>query len=815
MDYVERSLQSLEWPEFLNYYKNLCYSPAASAIAGSTAPPPQQLDSEKLLDLTAEAISLIQASNFAFLGKLNPLDSHFDLLNKKACLSTQELFDLFCLLSIGLETNAILRQKDKQNFAPKIIDNFSGLLDFSDIHSRISNILDEDGEIRENASEALEKLYRKLSKAKAKAQELIHRELKSAQKSNHAQDSYVDFREGKFVLPIRAEMQSEYRGTIVERSASKATVFMEPHSLRPINNELAQFDALIEEEIYRILRQISDELSGFTEDLLDLYFRLRDLDLTIARARVAKDLEGELKCTQPKFTNCFEIKDFFHPLLRKVIAENEIVTNDFLIENDTKSVLISGPNTGGKTVVLKALGIVCQMAKCGFFLPARDGAKIPYFAQILSHIGDEQSIELSLSSFSSSALIVKEIIEQADSSTLVLIDEIFASTDPKEGAALSAACMNALIDKGALTIVTTHFSELKSLAEENSRILNASMQFDQVEQIPKFKLILGVPGKSWALETATRFGFSPKIIEEARNRLGDTHQEVEALIDQLHRDESEVQKEVQQIKALKLNIEKEREELNATITKLREKVRTIRNDLHNEYAAKFRTTMRKAEELIEKYKGALKNSPKLHEEMTEARTALGDVNESFDSSFKNSIEEIVPEVKPQGESITLSSAPTRQPQKGDNIIVISSRIKGVLINEPTDEKALIQAGILKVRLSWEEIEFDDNQDSSKEKSQRQSNRKARANELISSECAPEINLIGLRVDEALTRVEEYLDQFSRSNRPSIRIIHGHGSGKLKRSIREFLRESAYGFIYRAGDDTEGGDGCTVVLENNS
>lgn len=795
MENVERSLQSIEWPDFLNYYSGLCFSPAATTLANEIHAPASQAESEQLLGLCSEAIHLLENSNFACLQSLHELDRHFDLLDKQACLSINELFEIFQLLKSSLEISIIFQNRDNLAKTPMLSNEFSKHLDCKDLHNQVNRIIDEDGGIREDASEKLFSLFKKQGRAKRKAQEAIQKELKAAQKSKHTQDSYVDIRDGKFVLPVRSEMQSEFRGIVVERSASKATVFMEPLALRNLNEEISRISLEIEEEIYRILRTISDILSMYSRDLLNWYTGLRDLDLTLARGRVAKNFSECKGSSKPIFATTFTLKEFYHPLLH--LPKEEVVCNDLELDKDTRAILISGPNTGGKTVILKAIGLICQLAKCGFYVPAEEGATLPYYSQILSHVGDEQSIELSLSSFSSSALIIKEIIECADHSTLVLIDEIFASTDPREGAALSSACIAKLIELGSMTIVTTHFSELKSLAEEFKAIQNASMQFDQIKQIPEFKLILGVPGKSWALETAKRFGFSNSIIEDARARLGTTHQEVEALIDQLHKDESEAQREVQHIKALKLNIEKERNELQQAIEKLREKVRTIRHDLHEEYAAKFRASMRKLESLVDSYKEKLKNSTSFHEEMTEAKSAINELKQGFKGSFGANVDPVKTKEHTQKKYL---------PQKGNSVRILSSGILGSLLNEPSQAKALVQAGILKIRLDWNEIEMADTG------SPRHKNRKTIT---ASSDCPAEINLIGLSIDEALPRLQEYIDLFSRSNRPSGRIVHGHGSGKLKRFVRDFLRESAYGFPFRPGDESEGGDGCTVISEVES
>ena len=666
----------------------------------------------------------------------------------------------------------------------------SKLSNMQSLYKEIVSKIDKDGKVKDDASPELKRLRREDESVHRQAQQKVQALLSKAQKDGVAQEDYFDLRDGRYVIPIRRESQSAMEGVIYDSSSSQLTVYIEPKSLRDWNDRIRQLIILIEEEIEKILRELTAKVFPQHRELNTSYAELLNFDLFMGRARMAKSFAKFKHSAPASFGENFKLTGLFHPLLKLVLAADEVVTSDFELDNRGSAVVISGPNTGGKTVLLKAIGICSVMAKCGFHLPADAHPVLPYYSKVLAQIGDEQSIEKSLSSFSSSVIILTEIISAADTNTLVLIDEILSSTDPKEATALSSAILENLSDLGATTVVTTHFSDLKALSEENERVVNASMEFDKEKLMPRYRLQMGVPGKSWAIETAQRLGMPQAIIERAISHLAEDHVQLEQLLSSLSEKQGALDKEREKAAQNRTEYQDALERVRNLNSDLRDK----RQKLYSEFEKKYQEARTQAsvrlDEMAKQYKDKLSLLP---------------VHESPKRDLKKGKEEIrgVLKIEPP---ITKRNKPST-PQafiKGCLVEVPSLNTVGTLLSDPQTESkkpAKVLVGIIRMRMPWKDLVFVSGPKQTAPK-------KSSYTEVPT--CAAELNLIGKRVDEAIDLASHFIDLAVRSQKPSVRIVHGHGSGALKQAIRKMLESSSYDVKFRAGTKHEGGDGCTVV-----
>ncbi len=793
MDIIKSSLQSLEWFRFLEQYSGFCASLPAKLQALHLEIPDEQAESEKLLQLSQEGLGIIEMEQFPPISSLQEMATPFQRLAKAACLTGQELHAFAKLMEISHQVRQVF-QKTKDKF-PECHALASSITSFPDLQKKISHCIEPDGGVKDSASSRLGKLRREEQKAHERAREAVEKILRRAIRAGIAQDQYFDIRDGRYVIPIKRAYRKQVPGLSFESSTSRATAYVEPFALRDWNDKIRQIQIDIEEEVYKILHELTGKLVPHSEVLWENYNSTIRIDLTLGRARFAQDFQSYKHATPVTFSSTMELLDLYHPLLRKLLPAEELVTNSVLIPPDTHCVIISGPNTGGKTVLLKAMGLLAMMSRCGFLLPCGENSTIPYFKKVLVQIGDEQNIEEHLSSFSSSVAIIKNILEIADSSTLVLIDEILNSTDPAEATALSGAILSELTQRGVTVFVTTHFSELKEMEAEN--LLHASMEFDVKKMEPKYRIRLGIPSSSWAIETAQRLGIPSKIIQDATRRFQDSHGKVDHLITKIESKESEIESARKELDEKKIEMERE---LKRT-TEMQKKVQSERENLGIRFEAEIKKikaqAFAEASTIVQEYKGKLEKLPHMYEEVVKGSRRLLqakaiEVPQEFQSTPKET----------ESKNVFM--------RVGAVVKIQNLRMKGKLLNDPKNKQAEVQVGNMKVRAPWDELILLE-EDSTKNKKKHSPGTRT---SLSISDCPEELNLIGLRVEDATTRLEEFLDRAVRSTRISVRIIHGHGSGALKKATRLFLKNSAYGVQFHPGSNEEGGDGCTIVeLEN--
>ncbi len=794
---MDPSLSSLEWPSLLRHYSQHCSSAPAKALALEILPADSQAEAEQKLELTHEALQALEAQLHHGLSGLDVIDPVLERLVRQAVLDGRELLQVAKLSEISSDLRAAFSSERTPHLSV-LATSIPGL---KSLVSPIRHAIDEDGIVRDSASPTLRSLRDQERKLHSEARERLEAVLQHSFREGHLQDKFFDFRDGRYLIPVKAEFKSKVPGFVVESSATRATVFMEPESVRASNDRIKQTQLLIEEEIYRILQELSSRVHPRAEECVHAYELCIDIDLALGRGSFARQYGSLRGVSRPTFADHFYLDALYHPLLAFVIPPEKIMRNAVLLGPERTVLVISGPNTGGKTVLLKAVGLSSLMARSGFFLPSAGEARLPFFGHVLAQIGDAQNLELSLSSFSGSVLHLKEMLEAANNQSLVLIDEILHATDPDEATALSRAILLSLQRKGAFAIVTTHLNGLKVSGEEAFE--SASMEFDPEKLSPTYRLRMGVPGSSRALEIGLKLGLPPAVIDEARSYLSQERLQEQSAVDQLEGRERELQNAREELQSVQHTLEEERERYSTLNAELASHKKRFRSEALEKLRDQQRSALQEVEHLISTYKKKLRSVDEKHSAALEAQADTEKVRARF-REIQASLDEIAPPLTPAkpAEEPTLQSflrqnAPVR---------VLSLQSDGVLLSDPTASRAKpaeVMVGTMRLRVPWDQLE-------PKAGAGKITSRGHHHLSAATPDVPAEVNLIGKTVDEASDFLAQFLDRAARSGRPSVRIVHGHGSGALRKAIRELLRSSPYEMKYRPGTAQEGGEGCTVV-----
>lgn len=798
---MESDLTSLEWPSLLRHYSVHCQSAPAKLAALSITPAEELSEANALLELTDQARRALDIGPFNFLSGLDALEPVLERLVRSSVLDGRELLHLSRLARISQELHDLLGGNEAKNNCPGLSARATAIPSLAAITAPISYAIDEDGQVRDSASPLLRSLRDQERKYHSDAREKVDNILQQAFRDGYLQEKFFDFRDGRYLIPVRSEFKSRVPGFVMESSASRATVFMEPASLRDINDKIKQTQLLVEEEIYRILGELSRKLHPQAEEFVSAYELTVELDLTLARAAFAGRYGSLRGVSRPEFTDHFEMDGLYHPLLGFVLPPEKIIRNGFKLGPGKSVLIISGPNTGGKTVLLKAIGLCSLMARAGFFIPCAGEAKLPFFQKVLAQIGDSQNLELSLSSFSGSILHLKEILEGARGKSLVLIDEILHATDPDEATALSRAILADLQAKGAYAIVTTHLNGLKV---SESAFESASMEFDPERLSPTYRLRVGVPGSSRALEIALKLGLEPRLIDDARSFLSEEKVEEQSAVDQLEARERELASAKEEVQLMTQLLEEERGRLAQLNRELAIHKKRFREDALEKMQDRERAAMAEVERTIATYKKRLPSVQEKHEAAVEGAQETEKLKQEF-AELHAALDEIAP-AAPEPEEIE-EEAPTAFRQNG-SVRLLAMKTEGILLSDPhaspRAKVAEVMVGNLRMKAAWDQLE-------PKAEPKRKTS-PHRASDLRSEDMSvpTELNLIGKTVDDSLTAVGQYIDRAARSGRAFVRIVHGHGSGALRKAVREFLKKSSYDLKYRPGTPQEGGEGCTVV-----
>ena len=764
----------LDWQELLQTLSTHATSERGKEACLKTEALPNAESAKNSMEniLSGQALlSETETPEFSILDSIGPI---LDRLNIHAVLDIKELVFLRSFLNTADALKAAL----KAHKSPWSDSASAKLADFKPQLSAINHVVAPNGDINEDASRTLSSLCeerRRLSRDIARTLDQI---IARRQMENYLQDKYVTNREGRMVIPVKSGNQHDVKGLIHDASQTKQTVFMEPEEVVPLNNRLREVQIQIQDEIIKILTELSHHLARFHNSFVNADETLLNCEVTLAKSRLNKRLSGHLI----HFSENKEIslKDLRHPLL--VLQGVEVVPNAVSLNKDKRVLLLSGPNAGGKTILLKALGLAAQMARSGMPLAAAEGSRLPFFEIVDPIIGDLQSVDQNLSSFSSHMSRLTKALTYNGFETLVLVDEICGTTDPEEGAALARSFIENFCHQKIFAVVTSHLGPLKENWPPDLGVEHGSLEFDTRTNRPTFQLLLGIPGRSLALSVAQRWGVPQEVIERARSYLSPVSKRRSSELE-------EIESFKQQILELKNQTTKDRDEARKSKETYLELVKKFREQKDRWLEKASEKAQKKIENLIEEARQDRLKNRTLHDlksELPEIIKAKGNSGkpQSLDE-FKNLFKPGTP--------------------------AFSTRLgRQVLIQGEPDSKGqvLVLADSMRVQLPWHGL-VSMNVNPSEEKSVT-IRRSGAASAIPTDDDAPELDLRGKRIDDALPILEKWLDDCMRNQKDNIKIIHGYGTEQLKKSVRQFLSKSRYVQTWKAGDASSGGDGVTWV-----
>jgi len=749
----------------------------------------------RLQRLTAEALHLEQLGIDIPLGGARDVREQAGAAELGQVLMASELLDVADASRAAVTVRRALARLSAET--PLLSTIAAGIGDLDPLRNLIGAAINDNGEVRDDASPELRQIRREVLTAHDQLQQRMQSLSVSASLRSALQEPIVTIRDGRYVLPVKTDFRGAVPGVVHDTSASGATVYVEPLAVVELGNRWRELQVQERREVDRILRELSRSVGDARADLIDAIERLGQIDLTVAKGRLGREMHatdlhqrgpqrwlidapGELRLVEAR-----------HPLL-----DGEVVANTIIVGGEHHALLITGPNTGGKTVALKTAGLLTLMALAGLAVPADAGSTVPVYESAFADIGDEQSIEQSLSTFSGHMTSIISVLERADERSLVLLDELGAGTDPTEGAALAVAIVDRLLASGASLIATTHHSELKLYAHRTPDVVNASVEFDVESLSPTYRLTIGLPGQSNALAIASNLGMPSDVIEAARGGLSTEERELESMLAELRGQLSVAETraeragaDAERAEGLRVDRERELNQLAADATRLREDARI-----------RVREELRDVRRLLEKSKREI--------EAARLAQAEADFGRAEQAATKLRAE---PEPEPELAPIISFEPPWSLPDVAEPIEVATGvtvwlrgvGVPGEALSDPDERGEFeVQLGALRTRVRLEQV---------------QSTAEPRIDEASSKLRLPaapwtpsEIEVRGQRIDEAIPRVEQFLDAAARSGHGRVRLIHGRGTGTLRRAVRELLDGHPLVTGYATAEPRDGGEGVTVV-----
>lgn len=744
---------------------------------------------KKLLDLTSEADKALFHAGVGRIEEFPEFSDELERSQKGSTLSCKELLGISLLLR---SARVAYRSVKALPQAPLLCELADGIYFDESLERDITDKILSEDEISDYASDELYNIRRSIRSLNEKVRNKLSEYL-SGEGSKFLQEGIVTMRDNRYVLPVRAEYKTRIRGFVHDRSASGATFFIEPEQILEMNNELRELVAAEKEEIERILAQLSRRVGTMADQLVVDIERLSDIDRAYAKA----EFSYKNKCVRPFINNSgiIDINKGRHPLLDPKIAVPVSVT----LGKDYKILLVSGPNTGGKTVTLKMCGLFCMMAACGIFIPAAVGSAVSVFEKIFCDIGDAQSIEENLSTFSSHIKNIIEITQVADSKSLVLIDELGGGTDPDEGQAIAKAVIGYLLKQGCSGIVTTHYTALKEYAYEQKGIENASMEFDMNTLQPLYRVSLGVPGSSNAIAISRRLGLSEEILENAVSNLSEGGRKFENILRTAEQSKIEADEAKKEAEALKSEWKEKLAEVNAERDKLKKEREKLFLNARVESRRIVNERTEQAEELLAQIEEIAHKKELTESDLIRARTLK---NRLADKAYLSEAES----EEPKG----TANADFARLKAGDRVFVGVMQSAGeVLSLNQKKKEAEVQVGNMRLNVKASDLYEVSPVLKRQKNNQRDRIQVVRKIEPV-RQVKTEINLLGMTVSEAIQEVDSFIDQAVLGGLDEVKIIHGIGTGKLKEGIRNHLRGMKNVLEFRSGVYGEGEAGVTIV-----
>lgn len=764
-------------------------------MCGQLKPSIDIIEIQKNQEETRDALARVyQHGSLSFSG-VYPIGEAMKRVAVGASLSVAELLDIAKLLKVAERARQYGEQetdKDDEGMAKRqdsLTGYFESLMPLEHLAREINRCILSEDEIADDASSTLKEIRRDMKQINAKVHDVLNGIV--AKQTNQAmlQESIVTMRNGRYCIPVKSEYKGQFPGMVHDQSSKGSTFFIEPMAVVNLNNELKELAAKEYMEIEKILASLSEQVALSKESIEVNVEILTKLDFIFAKACFAKSYDG----TEPELNDkgIVVIKQGRHPLLDK----HKVVPVDIRLGEDFTMLIITGPNTGGKTVSLKTLGLFTLMGQSGLHIPAFQGSKLAIFKDVFADIGDEQSIEQSLSTFSSHMSNIVYIMRQADKDTLVLFDELGGGTDPVEGSALAIAILNDLHNRDIRCMATTHYSELKTFAMTTAGIENASCEFDVETLSPTYRLMIGIPGKSNAFAIAQKLGLNKQVIESAKSQIDSSAIDMEGLLADLEKSKRTIEQEQAEIAANKEEIQKLKDRLASKNEHIEQRKQDILRNAREEAREILEEAKAFADESIRKYNNWDKKQNASNKDMEKARDEIrGKLNAVNDKLA----------VKQTKRKSTHKASDFKL---GDSVHVISLNLEGTVRSLPNQKGEItVQMGILQSTVKITDVEII--QEKKQTKPEKTAQYRAAVNK--SMNIKPEINLLGLTVDEAIVELDKYLDDACLSHLNQVRVVHGKGTGALRKGIHEYLKRQSYVKNFRLGEFGEGDAGVTIV-----
>ena len=788
----QKALETLDYKKIIAQLKREMGSAASAKLADELTP----LTSEKIikeeLRSTTEAVDLIVRKGPLPTGGLYDIREALLLAKKGGSLTMRQLLEVQNVLGISSEVVAFMHDDalPELKYIGEMVDL---IVEFTALEKEISRCILTEDEMADNASPKLKDIRRSIHQQNQAIKNKLSRIITSSSNKTYLQDTIVTMRDGRYVIPVKQEYRSFFPGMVHDQSKGGATLFIEPQGVVELNNKLRELEVEEQLEIARILAELSSRVAEHYREIRSNLELLIKLDFIMAKGK----LSCKMHASEPKIDADGELRliSARHPL----IEYKKAVPVDIRIGGDYRTLIITGPNTGGKTVSLKTAGLLVMMAQSGLHIPASHASTLPIFGEVFADIGDEQSIEQSLSTFSSHMKNIVSIIDKASYDSLVLVDELGAGTDPTEGAALAIAILERFYDSGALTMATTHYNELKKYALATSGVENAAMEFDVETLTPTYRLLIGVPGKSNAFEISKKLGLSESVIERASEHIKHGDMEFENVI-------SSIEDDKRKAAADRLDAESMRAEIEERLKKLEEKEKAI----SEKRADIIAEAKREARELLRETKSAVKDVQKDLRRLQKSGAHTNLNTGALEKSRRkiNEAEDLVSEKVVKQVNSEPVSADTLK--IGDRVKLLTIGQNGTILSLP-DEKGnlMINIGALKVKAILQDLMLI-NEGKDRKPQAKSSSKYGSLLRSKSSSVSASINVMGKNLEDALADVEKYLDDVYMAGLDMVSIIHGRGGGILKDGIRQMLKRKKYVDSYGAASYNDGGEGVTIV-----
>lgn len=782
---TKRALKTLEFDKVREHVANFCTSSLGRAQLDLLEPSIVLEDVKRLLDEMDEGLDLLRVRGNVPMGGIFDVRGHAKRAQIGGMLSPTELMEI----ASTIRASRILRQfleaveESEDIKIPYFIERKQALPILTALEHEIIACIDDNGAVLDSASTQLRTIRQQLRSQESRVREKLESYTRGKNASKMLSDSIITIRNDRFVIPVKQEYRGNYGGIVHDQSSSGQTLFIEPDAVVQANNEIRRLKMKEQEEIERILLALSLEVQTVAHELFGLVQILGEIDVILAKAKYGQ----AHKCTKPTVNDnsIIRLVKARHPLLNI----EEAVANTIEFGDDITAIVITGPNTGGKTVTLKTVGLCTLMAQAGLPIPVLDGSEVAVFDQIFADIGDEQSIEQSLSTFSSHMVNIVDILSKFDERSLVLFDELGAGTDPQEGAALAISLLDEVHGRGALVMATTHYPELKAYGYNRPGVANASVEFDVETLSPTYKLLIGVPGRSNAFEISKRLGLPKHIITHAQSFTGTDRHEVESMIASLEVSRKQSERDAEQSSLLRIESEKIKADLSTELQQLEDQKEKLEQKAKDKARKIVDEARREAESIIAELRAMQKNAAhviKDHE--------LIDVRKRLEKATpENTVLKKQQQIKARQMTLT----------KGDQVKVLSYGQKGILLDKFSSTEWSVQIGILKMKVAESDLEY--LKPEKEKQTVAMSHVKGR-----DTYVKLELDLRGERFEDAILRAEKYIDDAVLSSYHQVSIIHGKGTGALRQGIQQFLKNHSRVKTYRFGEAGEGGHGVTIV-----